>query len=331
MRALRRNDAGISLDRACAEPAIAPGWAILRPTRVGVGIADLAAARADSPFRGVLGQEFVAIVERAEPGEGLTTEQARVWKGKRVVGSPHVPCGVCELCTRGLSAHCRDARVMGEKNLDGCFADAFTLPVANLVEVPRNIDDDAAVLANALADALHTAAQLRIEGKPYITVLGDGRVGLLCAQVMAKLNASVRVVGLHEHKLALCEKWGVKHRLLRDVGRRADQDIVVECTGSREGLSDALRMVRPRGKVLLKSRWNTPRDACDPIDLSGIVEGEIEVIGSKGGSIAEAVQRLAQGDIDAASLITRRMKLDDGIDALRAAASPEQIKVVMDV
>lgn len=331
MRALRRTDSGITLDRACAEPALSPGLALLRPIRVGVGIADLAAARADSPFRGVLGQEFVAIVDRVEPGEGVTPEQARKWKGKRVVGSPRVPCGLCDLCTRGLSAHCRDARIMGERTLDGCFADAFALPVANLVEVPASVDDDGAVFANALADALHTAAQIRIEGKPYITVLGDGRVGLLCAQVMAKLNASVRVVGLHEHKLALCERWGVKHRLLQDVGRRADQDIVVECTGSREGLTDALRMVRPRGKVLLKTRWNTPREGCEPIDLSGIVEGEIEVIGSRGGSVAEAVRRLAAGDIDATSLITRRMKLEDGIDALRAAASPEQIKVVLDV
>jgi threonine dehydrogenase-like Zn-dependent dehydrogenase len=230
------------------------------------------------------------------------------------------------LCTRGLSKHCRAAKVLGQ-SLDGCFADAFAIPVANLVELPKSVDDDAGVCALALADALHTASQVRVEGKPFITVLGDNQMGLLCAQVMARLNASVRVVGTHERNLSLCEKWGVKHRPLNEVGRRADQDIVVDCTGTAEGLNDALRMVRPRGVVLLKARPAVNA----PIDLGPVLEGELHLSGSRGGSVAEAVNRLAKGDIDCASLISRRMKLDDGVNALRVATEPDQIKVVMDI
>ncbi|MGP1311116.1 MAG: zinc-binding dehydrogenase, partial [Phycisphaerales bacterium] len=248
------------------------------------------------------------------------------WAGKRVVGDARVPCGVCDRCTRGLSAHCSDAKILGE-TLDGCFADAFTLPLSNLVELPKSIDDDAGVLAQPLADAIHTASQVRVEGRPYITVLGDGRMGLLCAQVMSRLNASVRVVGERERNLALCERWGVKHRPLEEVGRRADQDVVVESTGTAKGFADALRMVRPRGVVLLKGR----DDASESVDLRAIVDGEIEVIGSRGGRVAEAVERLKKGDVDCASLITRRMKLDDAEQAIRLARDPEQIQVVMDV
>ncbi len=329
MRALRRTTTKVALDRAAPEPLSppAPGWAIVRPTRVGVSASDLAPAP-DAAQTITLGSEFVGVVERVEPDPkgGVSEADAKKWKGKRVVGDARVPCGECELCTRGLSKHCRGAKVLGQ-TLDGCFADAFAIPVVNLVELPKAIDDDAGVCAPALADALHTASQVRIEGKPFITVLGDNQMGLLCAQVMARLNASVRVVGTRERNLSLCEKWGVKHRPLNEVGRRADQDIVVECSGTAEGLNDALRMVRPRGVVLLKAR---PAQG-DAIDLSPILEGELHLTGSRGGSVAEAVNRLAKGDIDCASLVTRRMKLDDGADALRVACDPEQIKVVMDV
>lgn len=323
MRAVRRLNGQITLDRAAPEPKAHPGWAIVRPSRVGIGADDLAATGEK-----ILGREFVGTVERVEPDpkQGVSESDAKKWKGKRVVGAARVPCGACELCTRGLSRHCANARTIGE-SLDGCFADAFAIPVTNLAELPKSVDDDAGVFAQALADAIHTASQVRVEGKPYITILGDGRMGLLCAQVMARMNASVRVVGVNEHKLALCEKWGVKHRPLSDVGRRADQDIVVECTGTREGLTDALRMVRPRGTVLLKSRPSEPVNA----DLRTIVDNELQVVGSRGGSVAEAVDRLAKGDIDCASLITRRMKLDDAANALRIASEPDQIKVVMDV
>ncbi len=327
MRALRRTNTQVTLDRAAPEPQAAPGWAIVRPTRVGVASSDRSPdANGASPV--TLGSEFVGVVERVEsdPKGGVSDAEAKKWKGKRVVGDGRVPCGRCELCTRGLSKHCRSAKVLGQ-TLDGCFTDAFAIPVANLVELPKSVDDDAGVCAPALADALHTASQVRIEGKPFITVLGDNQMGLLCAQVMARLNASVRVVGTRERNLSLCEKWGVKHRPLNEVGRRADQDIVVECSGTAEGLNDALRMVRPRGTVLLKAR---PAQA-GAVDLGPILEGELHLIGSRGGSVAEAVNRLAKGDIDCASLITRRMKLDDGAEALRVAADPDQIKVVMEV
>jgi threonine dehydrogenase-like Zn-dependent dehydrogenase len=329
MRAVRRLNTQVTLERSAPEPNAppAPGWAIVRPTRVGINAADLAPSP-ESEQAVTLGSEFVGVVERIEPDpkSGLSEAAAKKWKGKRVVGDARVPCGECELCTRGLSKHCRAAKVLGQ-TLDGCFADAFAVPLANLVELPKSVDDDAGVCALTLADALHTASQVRVEGKPFITVLGDNQMGLLCAQVMARLNASVRVVGTHERNLSLCEKWGVKHRPLNEVGRRADQDIVVECTGTAEGLNDALRMVRPRGVVLLKAR---PAQG-GPIDLGPILDGELHLNGSRGGSVAEAVDRLAKGDIDCASLITRRMKLDDGVNALRVASEPDQIKVVMDI
>jgi len=333
VRALRRDGSTITLVKDAPEPTPRPGEALVRPLRFAVSSMDVEIARGLAAYEGVLGQEFVGVVERIEPAGGGADERAASLKGARVVGSPWCACGECHDCRRGLSGHCKHATMLGVRGRDGCFADAFVIPARNLVAVPEQVDDDRAVFAWLLAGAIHTAQQVRIEGKPYITVLGDGRLGLLTAQIMARLNASVRVVGLHEDKLARCEKWRLKHRLVRDVGERADQDIVVDCTGTRDGFELAMRYVRPKGVILMNSRLshlNAAGAPERPLDLRPIVEHEITVSGSRGGSVAEALGFLRSDVVDVVSLITKRMRLDDGPEAVRAAEQPEQICVLVD-
>jgi len=172
---------------------------------------------------------------------------------------------------------------------------------------------------------------LTIEGKPYITVLGDGPLGLLMVQVMAKLNASVRLVGRYSEKLAVCEKWGIKHRHVDDVGRRADQDIVVDCTGSPAGLELAMQLVRPRGVVVLKTLVERDARAAHGVDLTPLVLKEIELIGSFTGPLKEALTLIERDEVDVVSLISRRMRLDDGAELLSAAGQPGVIKVLVSV
>jgi len=266
-------------------------------------------------------------------GSTRAVDDPRLLVGKRVVGSTSAVCGRCDLCRRGLSNHCRERTVLGVHGRDGCFADLFCLPIANLTVVPDQLDDDHAVFAEPLASALHASQQVRIEGRPYVTVLGDGAIALLCAQVMSRMNASVRVLGSSPSRMALCERWGVKHRPLEEAGRRADQDLVIVCTQAARGLALALELVRPRGTVLLKSGLSPGAGAgLDvPVDLSPIVTNEIEIVGSRCGRISEAITVLQRGTVDVVSLITRRSKLDDGERAMRLAEEPEQLKVVMDV
>ncbi len=305
------------------EPTPGPGEAIIRPRRMGVCTTDLELCKGYMDFTGVLGHEFVGMVEKV----GSKTDQK--WVGKRVVGTINCVCGKCDMCKAGLREHCRKRTVLGISGRDGCFADWFLLPVHNLLEVPSTVDDDQAVFTEPLAAAYQILRQLTIEGRPFVTVLGDGRLGLLCAQVMSQLNATVRVVGKHSAKLALCEKWGVKHRLLSEVGLRADQDIVVDCTGRAEGLQVALKMVRPRGKIVMKTTVAHRPD--NPLmDLSPLVIHEIQLIGSRCGPFPEALNALATGKVDVISLISRRMKLADGVEALRTAARKDVVKVLLE-
>ncbi|MDX2113997.1 MAG: alcohol dehydrogenase catalytic domain-containing protein [Planctomycetota bacterium] len=335
MRAFRTDGPGTpKLDRGAPEPVLPEGEALLRTVRAAVSRFDAGAmSRPFSASPITLGNEFVAVVEKVAPAKGTMRDRAAALVGKRVVGSPNAVCGECDLCRGGLSNHCAARTVLGVLNRDGCFADRFTLPAMNLHVVPDTVDDDRAVFALALASALHAVQQLRIEGKPYITVLGDGPVGLMCAQLMNRLNASVRVLGRSEAKLELAAKWGIKHRHEREAGRRADQDVVVDCTGVPEGLELALKLVRPRGKILLKGPVHpgalTPPAA--PAELSLIWAKEVEVIGSRCGPIAEALGVLARGEVDVLSLISRRFKLDDATEALRTASRPETLKVLLDI
>ncbi len=330
MRAIVIDDKGVRVDARRDDPKLAPGEALIRPLRMGVCATDLELCRGYMDYRGVLGHEFVGVVEEVRAGRRrIDGKNAQSWVGKRVVGSINCVCGRCEMCKAGLREHCRDRTVLGIAGRDGCFADRFTLPITNLFEVPDHVDDDRATFVEPLAAAYQILRQLTIEGRPFITVLGDGRLGLLCAQVLSQLNATVRLVGKHAQKLSLCERWGVQHRAVDDVGLRQDQDIVVDCTGSPSGLALAMQMVRPRGTIVMKTTL-----AADPkramIDLSPIVIHEINVVGSRCGPFPDAIEALSAGKVDVVSLISRRAKLADGVDALRAASKPGVIKVLLE-
>lgn len=324
MQALLFDGQSAKLDPRYPDPKPLPEEAIIRPLRMGICATDLEICKGYMSYKGVLGHEFVGIVESV----GNKTHKKLI--GQRVVGTINCVCGKCDMCLRGLREHCRKRTVLGIAGRDGCFAERFSLPLMNLLPVPDSIDDDQAVFVEPLAAAFQILRQLTIEGRPYITVLGDGRLGLLCAQVLSQLNATVRLVGKHPGKLAMCEKWGVKHRLLEDVGLRGDQDIVVDCTGSHTGLETSMNMVRPRGTIVLKSTV-APSSAKSKLDLSPLVVNEIQVVGSRCGPFPEAIAALGDGSIDVLSLISRRFKLSDGVEAMtRALNDRELVKVLLE-
>ncbi|QDU71915.1 MDR/zinc-dependent alcohol dehydrogenase-like family protein [Mucisphaera calidilacus] len=315
-------DGSLRLREDFPKPKPGPGEVLLKPRVMGVCSTDLELAKGYMGFQGVLGHEFVADVIEAADDAG------QPWLGKRVVGEINAVCGACDLCLKGLREHCRQRTVLGILGRDGAFAEAFTLPAANLHEVPDHVSDDEAVFTEPLAAAFQIVRQLTIEGRPYVTVLGDGRLGLLCAQVLGQLNATVRVVGKHAEKLERAEKWNIKHRLLADVGMRRDQDIVIDATGSPTGLPTALGMVRPRGSIVLKTTV-AERAYEKPIDLSPIVIDEITVMGSRCGPFAVALEALARNDVDVLSMISRRGQLAAGPELLATASQRDVIKVLV--
>ena len=323
MRALVFDGRQLSFDPQRREPDLRPGEALIRPVRAGICSTDVEICRGYMGFSGVLGHEFVGVVEKVHTSTG---EGGRALVGRRVVGTINCVCGECDMCVGGLSSHCRERTVLGIRGRDGCFADRFALPARNVLPVPDALDDDHAVFTEPLAAACQILRQVRAESRQFITVLGDGRLGLLVAQVLAKVNGRVRVIGKHPAKLALCERWGIRHRLVTEATPRGDQDLVVECTGSPQGLDVAMRMVRPRGTIVLKSTFASQETP----NLAALVINEVQLIGSRCGPFPEALSRLTAGEVDVVSLISRRMTISEGVAAVRAAAQPEVIKVLLE-
>jgi len=309
-------DQSLSLRPRYPEPPESDGDTLLRVRQAGVCSTDLEITKGYMGFRGVLGHEFVAEVI-ASPNKDLI--------GQRVAGEINVVCGRCDLCLSGLSSHCRNRSVLGILNRDGAFADFVRLPAANLHVLPKGVDDDAAVFVEPLAAAFQVLKQVKLDGKKWVTVLGDGRLGLLVAQVLRDAGCPVRVIGKHPDKLALCEKWSIRSRPLNDIAPRHDQDVVVDCTGSAAGFELAMQMVRPRGTIVLKST----AAAGKALNLAPLVIDEINVVGSRCGPFREAIRALAEKRVDVASLVHRRMKLEQGVEAMELAGRPGVLKVIL--
>lgn len=310
-------DKTLSFDPRHPEPKRDEGECLIKVRRAGVCATDLEITRGYMGFAGVLGHEFV--------GEVVESPAARQWVGKRVVGEINVVCGRCDLCLSGLSSHCRNRTVLGILNRPGAFADFVRLPAINLHEVPASVEDDAAVFVEPLAAAFQITKQVKLDGKRWVTVLGDGRLGLLCAQVLRNAGCPVRVIGKHAEKMRLCDQWGIRSRPASEITPRHDQEVVVDCTGSASGLEMAMQLVRPRGTIVLKS---TVADG-KAINLAPIVVDEINVVGSRCGPFREAIKALAEKSVDVTSMIHRRMKLEQGIEAMELAGKAGVLKVLL--
>ena len=298
------------------EPLEAEGDTRIRVVRAGICATDLEICRGYMNFTGVLGHEFVGEVVES-PDKNLI--------GQRVVGEINIVCGRCDLCLSGLSNHCRNRTVVGILNHGGAFADIIRLPAVNLHVLPKTVDDDQAVFVEPLAAAFQILKQIKLDGKKWVTVLGDGRLGLLVAQVLRNVGCPVRVIGKHADKLALCERWSIRSRALSDINPRHDQDVVVDCTGSIAGFELAMQMVRPRGTIILKSTVAVGK----PLNLAPLVIDEIQVIGSRCGPFREAIRALADKSVDVTSLIHRRMKLKQGVEAMELAGRAGVLKVLL--
>jgi len=332
MRALVYQNNMLQLEKSYRRPDLQPGEALIKVLQAGICNTDLEIVRGYMNFQGVLGHEFVGIVEAVHEGSGATALTSLI--GKRVVGEINAAChrADCPSCQRGMPTHCPDRTTLGIVNRDGAFADYLVLPTRNLHLVPDNISDEEAVFVEPLAANFEIVEQVHVKPTDSVVVLGDGKMGQLAAQVLVLSGCEVMMVGKHEEKLALVEKRGVRTYVLDNAqsftlenGRNVD--LVVECSGSAQGLELALRLVRPRGTIILKS---TVADM-SKLHLAPIVINEIRVQGSRCGPFAPALRALSQKLVNVSSLISARYSLDDGLAAFEHAGQRGVLKVLVRV
>ncbi len=292
--------------------------ALVRVVKSGICNTDLEIVRGYAGFSGTIGHEFVGVVEEAEDAKHLI--------GKRVIGEINAGCGVCEKCLFGDSRHCPTRTVLGIINRDGAHAEFLTLPSRNLLIVPEEVSDDEAVFAEPLAAAYGITEQVFIEPETRVAVIGDGKLGILCAMSLALKSENVTLIGKHEEKLSLAKQRNIQTALLESASKFYKSfDVVVEASGSESGFATALDLIKPRGKMVLKSTFSGKTN----LEMWRVVVDEITIVGSRCGMFSPALDLLKDRRVDVTGLISEEFSLADGIKAMETAARKGVMKVLL--
>jgi threonine dehydrogenase-like Zn-dependent dehydrogenase len=307
-------DRKLELRRDYPDPVDSPGESIVRVIAAGICGTDLEIARGYMRFVGVFGHEFV--------GRVVESKNAAL-RGKRVVGEINAGCGKCALCDAGLARHCPNRTVLGIVGRDGAFAEFLRLPDANLIPLPDSIADDAAVFVEPIAAAYEIFEQTHLARNQTIAVLGDGRLGAIVALALKGEKYLPIVAGHHREKLERLSALGLGVALESSLQDKFD--VVIECSGSASGFSRAVELVRPRGRIILKSTAAATAD----INLAPIVVNEISVVGSRCGRFQPALDALVANKIDPRPLIDGAFTLEEGLAAFDAAREPLKFKILL--
>ncbi len=314
MKGIWLENKNIQLKKDLPIPIPPEGEALIKVIRSGICNTDLELVRGYYPYTGILGHEFVGIVEKGP--ENLIN--------KRIVGEINAVCGKCHYCKTGKKTHCEKRTVLGIVNRNGAMAEYLTLPIPNLYTVADNITTDEATFTEPLAAALEIQEQINITQKNRVLVVGDGKLGQLVAQTLALTGCDLLVVGRHHHKLTRLESKGIKVGLA-DAVKSKSFDITVECTGNPDGFKLALSGLRPRGILVLKSTYAGKLN----IDASAIVVDEITVMGSRCGPFDKALELLKNQKVDVNSLIETSYPLEEGMAAFHRAQQKGTLKVLL--
>ena len=293
------------------------GFALIRLICAGICNTDLELQRGYYNFTGIPGQEF--------GGEGVEADRKPLI-GRRVVGEINLACGNCDWCRKDMGRHCPQRSVLGIVNYPGAFQEFFTLPECNLHVVPDAISTEAAVFVEPLAAACELLEQVRIPCGARVAVLGDGKLGLLVAQVLNAFGYRVHQFGRHPEKLRIAERAGVVIELAGDRLPIASYDWVVEATGSGEGLQAAVKIARPRGTVIMKSTVH----GLATMDTAAIIVNELTLVGSRCGRFEPALELLRLGTIKVTDMVSERFPLQDAPRAFERAAQKGVLKVLLE-
>lgn len=296
------------------------GEALVQVICAGICNTDLEIVKGYARFRGTLGHEFVGRVVESPEGSLV---------GRRVVGEINAGCGECSRCLKSDPRHCAYRTVLGIKERDGAFAEFLSLPARNLLEVPDSVSDEAAVFVEPLAAAFNIIEQVSIGVSSDVVVVGDGKLAQLVVLVLARTGCAITVIGRHEAKLDLARIYGAHRVHLGDLTTEWNGcfDVAIEASGSPSGLGNALALVKPGGTVVLKS---THHDLT-PLDASQVVVNELNIVGSRCGRFAPALDFVKSGEVDLIPLISHRFPIEAGVFAFEQAALPNVMKVILHI
>ena len=311
----------LKLDNNYPIPDVKENEVLIKTLMVGICNTDYEITKGYMGYQGVLGHEFVGIVEKT----GSNVDKNLI--NKRVVGEINLACNNCEWCHKGLGRHCPNRSTLGIFKKDGCFSEYFTLPKENVIEISDNIDNETATFTEPLAAAYEILEQLHIRPDSQVALVGDGKLGLCISLVFSALNIDFIHIGKHEEKLNISKSNGVKTMLLSELKdcHKKSFDFVIEATGSTGGFELSSSLVKPRGTLVLKSTIT----AKEGLNLASIVVDEITVVGSRCGQFRPILRLLEQGKINVKPLISGIYSVDDFEKAFKENSKKDTLKILV--
>lgn len=317
MRVIVFDKKGLRFETDYPEPERGEHETVIRVLMAGICNTDLEIVKGYMRFHGVLGHEFVGIVESSDWSNLI---------GKRVVGEINCVCGTCSMCRADRSHHCTRRSVLGISGRDGAFADRLVLPAVNLHVLPDTVTDEAATFVEPLAAAFRIPEQVPIDGHVKAVVLGAGKLGNLSAQVLKLSTPHVLAIGRHREKLDLLDGLGVDTATVDEV-HDVEADLVIDCTGSPDGFGMAMNLVRPEGTVVVKSTVAEQTKA----DITGMVVNEVTVVGSRCGPFLPALRALQDHAVEVEQLVSETFPIERAAEAFDVARGSNAMKVLIRV
>lgn len=290
--------------------------ALVKITLAGICGTDLEILDGYMDYHGILGHEFVGVVIKSANKDLI---------GKRVVGEINVGCGKCESCENGMERHCPNRTVLGILHRNGAFAEFLSLPEKNLYVIPDNITDEQAVFVEPLAAAFEIIEQVQLNNNWKIAIVGDGRLAQLIANVLKLHCSNIVCFGRHKNKLANLQKLGINTKIGITSSDEHQFDLVVEATGNNSGFADTMKLVKPRGTVILKSTVASREN----LDLTPAIINEITLVGSRCGKFKPAIEALSSKKVSVDNLIDSTFPLEKYLEAIQHAKKPDTLKVFL--
>lgn len=268
----------------------------------------------------VLGHEFggtiVAVGEGVDPG--------RV--GERVAVEPLVPDWRSREARAGRYNIDPSQKFFGVPGLDGALQEYLVVPAENAHAIPDSVSDDAAAMVETISVALNAVQKGRVPMGGRALVAGGGPVGLFVLQLLRAAGVgSVDLVEPQEARRHSAEHFGaVGHASLEDAG--GDYDAFFECTGVTSVRHDGFFAVRPGGRVVFVGV--VADDASVP--MAAVIEREVTLHGVMryAGTWPRVIEMIAAGVIDADTLVSRRLALDNALEAWTVPLHDEMKTVV---
>jgi len=312
------------------------GETIIQIKHAGVCGTDLALFHGDYPvpLPHVCGHEFTGTVKQV--GQGVNSK----WLGKTVIAEINNTCiaynrePLCSACKNGLPSHCLERTVTGIIQHPGAFAEEVAVAAGTLHEIPDSVDPLTATLAEPLAAALQTFNMSPITGDETIVVLGPGRLGILIVFVAALKGLKILAVSRSEGKQKRALDYGARWTcspdeaevLIKKNTEGLGADLVVDTTGNPDGITQAFKLVRPRGTVCCKTTCGLPATG---LDMTKLVVDEVRLQGSRCGPFEPAIEILKTHHEKLKHLITSTRPLEETQAALESAS--KENKVVIDI